>query len=374
MGVRTVLVAGATGVVGHAALEAFASNGDWQVVALSRRTPDLSGLPAGARVTHLSVDLTDAHACRAAVASVPGISHLAFAALYEKPGLVRGWREHDQMQTNLQMLRNLLDPLCEAGGLEHVSLLQGTKAYGVHLHPVPVPAQERWPRDAHENFYWLQEDLVRERSARAGFGFTIFRPQLIFGDALGVAMNLTPIIGIHAALCKEVGEPFCYPGGPSNILEATDARLVARAMQWSCDAPTARGETFNITNGDVFVWRNLWAELATALGVEPGPDEPRSMARWLPTQAEAWRRIATRQGLVQPDLTALLGESHHYADFCFGFHARETPPPVIVSTIKIREAGFTECIDTGAMFRHWFERLRARRVLPAIERRETRSH
>ena len=369
---RTVLIAGATGVVGHAALEEFArvsadgSGSPWNIVALSRRTPDLQGLPQGARITHIPLDLTDAQACRAAIACVPRITHLAFAALHEKPGLVRGWREPDQMQTNLAMLRNLLDPLCEAGGLEHVSLLQGTKAYGVHLRPVPVPAQERWPRDAHENFYWLQEDLIRERSAQRGFGFTIFRPQLIFGDALGVAMNLVPILGIHAALCREQGLPFSYPGGPSNILEATDARLVARALRWSFDAATARGQTFNITNGDVFVWRNLWPELAQMLGVAPGPDEPRAMARWLPAQAEVWRRLATRQGLVQPDLSALLGESHHYADFCFGFHARETPPPVIVSTIKIRQAGFADCVDTGAMFRHWFDRLRARRVLPAL--------
>lgn len=366
MSARTVMIAGATGVVGHAALEEFASRGDWTVVALSRRAPNLQGLPPGVRVRHLAVDLTDAQACRAAVQSVPGVTHLAFAALHEKPGLVRGWRDADQMQTNLLMLRNLLDPLSGAQTLEHVSVLQGTKAYGVHLHPVPVPAQERWPRDAHENFYWLQEDLVRERARRDGFGFTFFRPQLVFGDALGVAMNLTPIIGIHAALCREAGLPFCFPGGPSNILEATDARLLARAMRWSCDAPTAQGETFNITNGDVFVWRNLWPELAGALGVAYGDDAPRAMAAWLPTQSDAWRQIAQRHGLVQTELTALLGESHHYADFCFGYHARETPPPVIVSTVKIRQAGFADCIDTGEMFRHWFDRLRAQRVLPPL--------
>ena len=45
--------------------------------------------------------------------------------------LIRGWRERDQMETNLLMLRNLLDPLCAlTSGLRHISLLQGTKAYG----------------------------------------------------------------------------------------------------------------------------------------------------------------------------------------------------------------------------------------------------
>jgi nucleoside-diphosphate-sugar epimerase len=357
----TVLIAGATGVVGHAALEHFSRDGSWEVIAVSRRAPEL---PEGFAGRHLTLDLADAQACRAAMASMPRVTHLVYAALFEKPGLVRGWREHDQMQRNLAMLRNLLDPLCAAGGLQHVSLLQGTKAYGVHLHPVAIPARERSPRDPHENFYWLQEDHLREAAARHGFAFTIWRPQLVFGDQLGVAMNLIPVIGACAAVCRELGLPMAFPGGPSNILEATDARLLARAFAWAARAPAAHGETFNVTNGDVFVWRNVWPAICEALGVAQGPDTPTSMAAWLPAQAEAWDRAVARHGLRQMRLPALLGESNHYADFCFGFHAREAPPPVIVSTIRLREAGFGDCIDTERMFREWFAVLQAKRVLP----------
>lgn len=361
---RTVLIAGATGVVGHAALEHFASTGDWNVIAVSRRRPDL---PAGFDGLHMSLDLTDAAACREAMAAHPEISHVVYAALYEKPGLVRGWREHDQMRTNLDMLRNLVEPLMEhARGLSHVSLLQGTKAYGVHLHPIAVPARESAPRDAHENFYWLQEDWLRARAGQHGFGFTIFRPQLVFGDAIGVAMNLVPVIGTYAAICCEAGLEFSYPGGASNVLEATDARLLARAFAWAADAPAARNETFNITNGDVFVWRNVWPALADALGVRPGADHPRSLADFMPRQATLWDRIVARDGLRRVALADLLGESHHYADFCFGFHARETPPAVIVSTIKLRQAGFGDCIDTERMFRDWFDVMRDQRILPAL--------
>lgn len=358
---RTVVIAGATGVVGHAALEHFAERGDWEVVALSRRSPEL---PAGFRGRHVCVDLTDSAGCADAVAALPEASHLVYAALYEKPGLVRGWREQDQMQTNLGMLRNLLDPMAARGTLQHLSLLQGTKAYGVHLHPVAVPARESAPRDPHENFYWLQEDHLRASAARHGFGFTIFRPQLVFGDALGVAMNLVPVIGAYAAICRERGLPFGYPGGPSNVMEATDARLLARALAWAADAPSARGETFNVTNGDVFVWRNVWPALADALDMPIAPDSPRSIAEFMPAQAGVWRDIAQRHGLRTPELADLLGESHHYADFCFGYRAREAPPPVIVSTIKLRQAGFGDCIDTEQMFRDWMARLRARRVIP----------
>ncbi|HEV7469679.1 MAG TPA: hypothetical protein VGO23_07825, partial [Pseudonocardia sp.] len=80
-------------------------------------------------------------------AAVESLSHLVFTALFEKPGLVRGWRDDDQMRTNSMMFRHLLDPLVRT--LEHVTLLQGTKAYGAHLHPIPVPARERQPRDPH---------------------------------------------------------------------------------------------------------------------------------------------------------------------------------------------------------------------------------
>ena len=52
---------------------------------------------------------------------------MVYAALFGKPGLVPGWREQDQMQTNLAMMRNLMDPLLAAAkGLAHVSVLQGS--------------------------------------------------------------------------------------------------------------------------------------------------------------------------------------------------------------------------------------------------------
>lgn len=357
----TAVIAGATGVVGHAALERFAADPAWRVIAVSRRPPQAAG---AAPIEHLALDLTDAAACRRALSALTGVTHVVYAALHEKPGLVAGWRERDQMEVNDRMFHHLLDPLAAAGSLRHLSLLQGTKAYGVHLHPVPAPARESQPRDPHENFYWLQEDHLRASAAAHGFRFTIFRPQLIFGDVTGVAMNLLPVIGVYAAICKELGLPFAYPGGPANLLEAVDARLLARALQWAAGSASAADQTFNITNGDVFAWRHVWPTIAGALGVTPGPDERRSIARFLPANEAAWQRVVGRHGLQAMPLAALLGESHHYADFCFGYHARETPPPVLVSTIRLREAGFGDCIDTERMFVEGFARLQQRRVLP----------
>jgi hypothetical protein len=37
---------------------------------------------------------------------------------------------------------------------------------------------------------------------------------------------------------------------------------------------------------------------------------------------------------------------------------------MLVSTIKARQAGFSECIDTEAMFRKWIDRWQNLRLLP----------
>lgn len=350
-----VLIAGATGVIGQAAMRHFAALGR-RVLAVSRRAPE----PV-AGVTHLPLDLTDARACREALTG-RDIAHVVYAALYEQPDLVAGWRDPAQMATNLAMLRNLIEPL--GPGLDHVSLFQGTKAYGVHIRPFPVPARESWPRHDHENFYWLQEDWLKARAAEAGFATTIFRPQVVFGDATGVAMNLTPVIGVWAAICSAEGRPFGFPGGPPYLVEAVDADLIAKALAWAAGAGAARGETFNITNGDVMVWRNLWPAIADALGVAPGPEAPLSLAGALPQKETLWRAITARHGLRPSSLRELVGHSHHYADFVFAHGAKRPPAPVLVSTIKLRQAGFHDCIDTETMFRTQIARLQDRRIIP----------
>jgi nucleoside-diphosphate-sugar epimerase len=359
---NTVLIAGASGLVGAACVDRFLDDG-WNVVAVSRRKPEVfSDKP----FEHRPIDLRDEAASRDAVQDLSGVTHVVYTAVYEKPGLIAGWTEQDQMDTNLAMLRNLLEPLAEAAQLRHVTILQGTKAYGIHLHPMRTPARERFPRDDHANFYWLQEDYLKEKSTAKGFDFTIMRPQLIVGPNTGVVMNLPPVIGAYAAICKEEGRPFGFPGGIPYVWEAVDTRLVANAIRWAAEAPAAAGQHFNLTNGEVFSWRDMWPALAEALGVEVGPDEPVSMAEFLPSKADVWDKIVAKHGLRQIGMDDLLGESHHYADFCFAYGATEPPPPAFVSTVKIKQAGFTEARDTEETFVHWLTVLQDRHILPPV--------
>jgi nucleoside-diphosphate-sugar epimerase len=358
----SVLIAGASGLVGNAALERMLSRNGWtDVVALSRRRPEVDSIRP---FRHLSVDLRDADAARSSLANVRDVTHLVYAALYEKPGLIPGWQERDQMETNLAMLEHCLEPLLGSRSLRHVTMLQGTKAYGIHIHPMPIPARERAPRDDHENFYWLQEDHLKAKAREHGFAWTILRPQLIIGRPWGVAMNLAPIIGAYAAICAEEGVPFSFTGGVSYVWEAVDARLVAEVVEWAGQSPAAVNEHFNVTNGDVFEWRNLWPGMAEVLGVEPGPDDPKSMAQLLEGKHDVWDRIVEKHGLRPIPLSDILGESHHYADFCFAYGASAPPPPAFSSRIKLQQAGFTGCYDTQETFNYWLRDLIHRRVIP----------
>lgn len=356
----TVLIAGASGLVGTAAAIEFARAG-WQVIALSRRVPELlEGLP----IRHLALDLTDAEACRAAAASLSDVTHVVYTAVFEMPGLIAGWSDPRQIETNGRMLSNLLDPLSRSARLEHVSLLQGTKAYGAPYRQMRVPARESQPRVDHVTFYWVQEDYLKDLAERHGFGVTIFRPQLVVGPNHGVVMNIPPVIGIYAAIRRELGLPFSFPGGVEWVWEAADVRLVGAALLWAAREPRARNETYNLTNGEVFSFRDMWPTLAAYFGMQTGPDESIRLAEYIPAHADVWQRVVAKHELRPIALEALLGESHFYADMCFAHGATQPPPAIFVSTVKVKQHGFTMTWNTQASFCHWLRDLASRRIVP----------
>ena len=361
---KTVLVVGATGVVGQACLQHFAALPDWNVIGVARRP-----IAAPEGVTSLQLDLQNPDACQIALGSRDEITHVVYAAVYEQPGtLVSGWRNQDQMDINLRMLRNVIEPLDRSQGrLSHVTIMQGGKAYGIHIYPqLTIPAKERWPRDVHENFYWLQEDFLRERQAKASWHFTILRPRIVFGDAVGSNMNPIPAIGVYGWLRHEEGLPFSYPGGPERVNQAIDAELIAQACAWAATASAARNETFNLDNGDVFVWQNVWSTITDTLGLQLGDPEPQSLAAFLSEAQGNWARLVDKYQLLAPrDLSAFVGQGATYADFQMNYGRTGPLAPVIMSSVKIRQAGFNACIDTEDMFRKWFGALRDHRFLPS---------
>jgi nucleoside-diphosphate-sugar epimerase len=314
---KKVLVTGASGLLGVAAIDRFLSAG-WEVIATSRRKPEL---PSGRNVEFVPVDLRDKEAARTALEPLTDITHIAYTAIHEKPELVAGWSSKDQIETNNAMLRNVVEPIVRAAtNFQHISILQGTKVYGVHLHPIPIPARERDAHRDHDNFFFDHEDYVRSMGARHGFNYTALRPQLVTGPTPG-ALNVLPAIGVYAAIRREKGEPFSFPGGPSFVWEAADADLVGDVMVWAAQSPQAANQAFNITNGDVFEWRSVWPAVAETLGVETGEDAPMSVASYLEKNADIWTRIVAKYDLRTRNLGEFVGMGDQHVDFAFAYGA-----------------------------------------------------
>src|SRR5256714_13751265 len=118
---KSVLIAGASGLVGYAAMKHFAGDAACEVIAVSRRRPDET---FGGRF--VAADLTDAQSCSEIFRGFGNVTHVIYAALYERPGLIAGWRDAEQIAGNPRRLRNLMDPPEKAArGLARVCLLQG---------------------------------------------------------------------------------------------------------------------------------------------------------------------------------------------------------------------------------------------------------
>jgi nucleoside-diphosphate-sugar epimerase len=350
MAKRTALIAGATGLVGRNLLRHLLAAGGWEIVALSRRRPDVPG-----SYRHIAVDLMDAAQCAAALGAARDVTHVFFAALAANRELAQAAVD------NLLLLRNLVETI-EPGnaGLEHIHVVHGTKWYGMHLGPFRTPAREDDPRHMPPNFYYDQWDWLTERQRGKRWTCSSSRPHGICGFALGNHSNLTLVIAIYAAICRELGLPLSHPGTPGNygaLYQCTDSGLLARAMVWMATTPACANEAFNITNGDLIRWEHTWPAIARYFGLEPGPRRRLSLVQFMADKAPVWERIVARHGLRPHAYGEIVNWA--YGDFVF------TPEyDVVSSTLKARRYGFHECVDTEEMFPRLWDEMRAERIIP----------
>jgi len=352
-----VLIAGGLGVVGRAALEYFEGLDDWDIVALSRRRPDFK-----TRARFVSVDLRNADECERVLGGQSDVTHVVFAALSEQTGAEKR-TETDNARVNVQMLSTLVDCVEKNSTVfRHITLMQGGKAYGVHLGPPPtIPSRETDGRTMTPNFYFDQEDLIIERQRGKRWTWTVLRPPSVCGFAIGSPMNMLLLTGIFASVCRELGLPLRFPGVIGHLKDTCDSGLLAKAIVWCGTTPAAQNQIFNISNGDCFLWEALFPKVAELFKMPAGAPHALSMARTMPGKGELWDRIVKRYDLKPYALRDLI-PTWDYADFTYRY--QQAPFHSLLSTIKIRKAGFHDCIDSERMLLDHLRRLQEQRVLP----------
>ena len=141
------------------------------------------------------------------------------------------------------------------------------------------------------------------------------------------------------------------------LYQSVDADLLARAIAWITTTPACANQAFNVTNGDYIRWSNAWPRFADFFGMTAGGVSTVKLADEMRDKAGVWDRIVERHGLLRVPLSERAVWS--YADFNL---ARGYD--IMSSTLKLRQHGFHECMDTEQMFLEHFARFRAQRAIP----------
>jgi nucleoside-diphosphate-sugar epimerase len=347
----TALVVGAQGVIGRNLVDHLAAQETWNVVGLSRRCG-----PSEGSVRHLFVDLLDRDDARVKLAGQSDVSHIFYAAFQDRPT----WAA--LVPPNLAMLVNVVDAIEPvAPGLRHISLMQGYKVYGAHLGPFATPARERDPHHMPPEFNVDQQAFLELRQAGKAWTWSALRPSVVCGFALNIPMNLVMVVAVYAAISKELGLPLRFPGKPGaydKLIEMTDAGLLARATVWAATDERAANQAFNINNGDLFRWNEMWPTIARYFDLEVAPPLPMSLQVVMADKEPLWETMVSKYGLAHHSYQEV--SSWPFGDAVFSWDY-----DLIADGSKARRFGFHDYVETETMFTRLFDDLRRRRIIPS---------
>lgn len=351
------LIVGASGIAGSNLADRLIASG-WDVYGLSRGR---GALPSN--VTPVIADLTSAESVKQALGALD-VGYVFFTTWARQP------TEAENIRVNGGMVSNVLDALAAGPStLRHVALVTGMKHYlgpfeAYATGAVPeTPFRESQGRQDVDNFYYEQEDRVFAAAQRQGYTWSVHRPHTIIGYALGNAMNMGTTLAVYATLCKQTNTPFVFPGSAAQwhgLTDMTDARLLARQLEWAASADAAKNEDFNIVDGDVFRWKWMWSRIAEYFAITPAPfdGEVRPLEGRMQEAGAQWHEIATEFDLAEADIGKLVSWWHTDADL-------GRTMEVLTDMSKSRKAGFLDFQATDDAFFDLFDRLKKERIIPA---------
>ncbi|CAL4915036.1 unnamed protein product [Urochloa decumbens] len=361
------LVVGSTGIVGASLIDILplpdTPGGPWKVYALSRRPLPPWYPPSSSAVTHIHADLTDATTTADALAPLTDITHVFYVAV--------SWRatEAQTREANAAMLRNVLSAVVPTSPkLVHVSLQTGTMHYfgdfgskTTRVHDPPYT--EDMPRLELDVpiFYYDQEDILHDAVARRGgaaVGWTVHRPNLIFGFSPRSGANVVCSLCVYAAICAKDGAKLRWPGSRA-AWEGLNTQHI-----WAAVEPMARNEAFNCSNGDVYKWKKLWPVLAGRFGLEwagyEGEEKRPKLAEAMAGKEAVWAEIVKENELVETKLEEVA--SWWLVDVVADQYGLDWE--ILDSMNKSKEHGFLGFRNTVKSFNTWIDRLKAHKIVP----------
>ncbi len=347
---KTALIVGGSGVTGRAVIEALERQQDWDIIALSRRSPDFE-----TKARFISVDLLDDNDSADKLSTLSDVTHFFYCGL-------SGGIEAENVEGNLKLLVNSLENVNKSAiNLQRVILTQGGKYYGVQIGPHKTPSVETDPRHMPPNFYYDQEDYVKELASENSWDYTLVRPEVMIGFSQnGGALTALSTFAIYAAICAEMNVPLHYPGNQKSfeaLNKYTDAEILGDFEVWVAEEKKCSNEAFNITVGSVFSWSNVWDKIADHFGAQRGVVMRFSLTDFMSDKGYVWDRIVKKHKLKNHKMEDLA--SWPFADWIVGrdYHT-------MLDDTKRIQFGFTEVRTHDQAIFGFFEKLQKTQILP----------
>ncbi len=347
---NTALVVGANGVIGSKLIARMEELEDWNIIGLSRR-----GGRNTNKTQYIAVDLLDKDDCERKLTSLIHVTHIFYAAYQHKPT----WTE--LVAPNVNMLINVVHSIEKvATNLKHISLMQGYKVYGAHYGPFKTPAKEDDGGHMPPEFNVDQQQYLEKLQVGKNWNWSALRPSIVGGTALGNPMNLVLVIAIYASISKELGLPLRFPGklgAYEKLMDITDAGLLAKATIWAATNIKCANQAFNITNGDLIRWNELWPKIANYFEMEVAPPLQMPLQTIMADKESTWQGLQQKYNL----------EKHSYekvSSWAFGDFVFSLDYDFFSDSSKARRLGFHEYMETEKMFFDLFDELKKQKVIP----------
>ncbi|WP_333597641.1 SDR family oxidoreductase [Chryseobacterium flavum] len=346
---NTALIVGANGVIGTNLIDYLTELGTWNIIGLSRR-----GGTNTANVRYIAVDLLNINDYKSKLEVLTTVTHIFYVAYQDR----KSWSE--LVEPNLNMLMNVVSTIESVSeNLQHVSLMQGYKVYGAHLGPFKTPAKETDAGHMPPEFNTAQQQYLEKQQQGKNWTWSAIRPSVVGGTATGNPMNLAMLIAVFATISKKLGIPLRFPGkaGAYNtLMEMTDSTLLAKAIVWAATNSQCANQAFNINNGDLFRWNELWPKIASYFHMETAPPLQLPLQTMMTDKEAVWELIREEYGL-QYRFNEV--SSWGFGDFVFSWDY-----DFFADGTKARRMGFHEFVDTEQMFYKLFDEMRVKKIIP----------
>jgi nucleoside-diphosphate-sugar epimerase len=346
---QVAVILGGTGMVGANMAQLLDRQGDWDVTIVSRRTPEFA-----TRARHVACDMADPDDCARQLGALTRTTHIFWT------GHATGTRWVDKAARDTDLFRNAMTAIEAATPeLQHVCLLQGSKYYGRHLGPFKTPAKESDPRHFPPNFYYTQEDFLKQLAEGKRWTWSLMRPHIVCGYARS-DINVTKPLAVYATLCRKLGLPLRFPGPEAAFRAvhcASDVELLNKGMLWAATTPGCANQAFNMVNGDHFRWQHLWPKIAEWFGLEDGGVQQIDLEAMMADKAPLWDEIVREHGLLPTPFAEA-------ANWAFANYAFAPTWDIMLDNTKARKFGFQEFVDSEEMFLRIFEDFRRQRFIP----------